>query len=262
MKTLHVAIGMYLCASCGGAMRQGHPPVDANAGFAPDGQSSDDTDASDTVGATGATDGQVCYMLAGGVVHIPAEHRAVSQSCPSERGSIGPIDASHCTDTSGLACTSDADCVAGRNGRCQLNGSQCRTYCSYDDCGTDTDCPDRQPCICRSGGTDTMANRCLAGSNCRTDDDCGECGFCSHSVQRADLQCPSGKGCSGPECDGGGTASQCICTSIVGSVYACHSRDDECGGDSDCPGLSAGYCAYVEAAGHWMCGSCTIPNFM
>jgi len=266
MKTLHAAIGMYLCASCGSALRHEQTPVDASSAFATDGQVSYGTEATDAPGATVADDfdsgGQVCHMSAGGVVQIPPEHRVVSQNCPSERGSIGPIDASRCVDASGLTCKSDTDCTAGRNGRCQLNSSPCRTYCSYDDCSADADCPDRQPCTCRSSDADTMANRCLAGSTCRIDADCGECGFCALSVQRADLQCPIGSGCTLLDCDGGDTANRCVCTSIVSAAYVCHTRDDECADDSACLGLSAGYCAYVEAAAHWKCGVCTFPNFM
>jgi ribosomal protein L32 len=256
MKTLPIAVSMYFCVSCGGGMRANHPAVD---GMGFDVKTVDDGAIDSTDGGSGE-DSQtwVCRLSGGGVVHVPRQHRSVSDSCPAERGSIGPVDATQCAGISGMACRSDADCTAGRNGRCLLNGGRCLTYCSYDECQTDTDCPESQPCGCRSDGADTVENRCIAGSNCRIDTDCGECGFCSLSIVRADLECLSG----------GLTATSCDCGSYVSLAYHCHTMYDECADYDDCsdgkdgPGLTGTYCAYTEGTMRWECGVCTFPNFM
>jgi len=142
-------------------------------------------------------------------------------------------------------------CGAGMNGRCFLNGDPCRTLCSYDDCLTDTDCPSGQPCTCRASGTETTANRCVVGSTCATDANCGECGFCSLSVQHTVLQCS-------PPSDAG--ARKCACEGVTSEAYACHSVNDECTDDSDCPGVG-GYCAYVDAEKRWACTACKSNGF-
>jgi hypothetical protein len=254
MNLLHVTIGMYLCASCGGATRLGHPAADANAA---------DNRAAEVESVAGIdgvdSDGRMCRLSAGGSLRIPQEHRAASENCPAERGSVGPIDVTGCGDVSGVLCKNDADCMAGRNGRCLMDGSPCRTYCSYDQCSTDADCPEKQPCICRGGGPDTTANYCLAGSNCATDADCGECGFCSLSLQRANAQCTSVDGCPEDGCDGGGTGMRCACVTTVSFAYICHTSKDECTNDSDC---AFDYCAYMDRSMRWECGSCVPKIFM
>ena len=117
-----VAIGVCFCASCGTTSDVPH-------GSMPD--------------ASAGSDAEVC----GSAMPIPQAHRAVSENCPAERGSIGPVDTTSCTDTSRITCTSDADCASGSNGRCLQSGVDlCQTYCSSDDCLTDTDCPEG-PCF-------------------------------------------------------------------------------------------------------------------
>ena len=237
-----VAIGICFCASCG------------RTSDVPHGSTSD---------ATAGSDAEVC----GSAMPIPQAHRAVSENCPAERGIIGPVDTTSCADTSRITCTSDADCASGRNGRCLQSAVDiCQTYCSYDDCLTDTDCPEG-PCLCRSSGTDTAPNYCATGSNCRTDADCGECGFCSPSVVSNSSAClhhldvgavttcgvtVSGNGTEYIEIDLGG------CAPVLGLAYVCHTLNDECTNDSDCSGDGGiGYCAYTGGENRWKCDICT-----
>lgn len=202
------AVALLLCASCGGQVHE--PSADA--------------------GATAS--GGAC-----GAVRIPKEHRAVAQACPTERGSDEPIDMSICTDLSGAKCTKDADCTAGRNGRCITpHNEPCDTECSYDECLTDSDCAEG-PCVCRTSGADVTNNVCLPGSNCKTDSDCGNCGYCSLSAT------PIGHGCR-----------------VDYPTYKCHTATDECIDPSDCADGGLDYCAYGASASsgaeRWACGSC------
>ncbi len=252
-RTNVFAIGVCLCASCG---KTSAVP-----------QASDDADASGLLEASAISDGQAC----GSAVAIPQAHRAVAQNCPPERGSTVPLDTTSCLDTTGMFCKSDADCTAGRNGRCFASYlSQCQSYCSYDDCLTDTDCPGKEACACRSSGASTAPNVCATDSSCRTDSDCGECGFCSPSIP------PSGgpSSCSHDLSDGAVTTCGIYFSGNVGSSvlgfdlgggacsfgaslsYACHTLNDECTNDSDCPEVG-GYCAYVDAEKRWACGGCS-----
>jgi hypothetical protein len=91
------------------------------------------------------------------------------------------------------------------------------------------------------------------GSNCATDADCGQCGFCSPSMERADLECWSTEGCSDASCDAGGGTSVCACVEAVRLTYACHTANDECTDSADC---ALNYCAYKADTSQWACGSC------
>lgn len=253
MKILHIAICTCFCAYCGGGAHLRLPAVDAgwtsHEAETPDGRVMDSAEGVNSVDSQA----QICLLSGGGAIHVPQSHRAVSENCPSERGSMGPINTTSCESTSEISCKSDADCTAGRNGRCILDG-WCLSSCSYDQCLADTDCPGMQPCYCRSSGADTLANVCVAGSNCLTDADCGECGFCSLSVQRGLLDCSSVDGCTEGGCDGAGTATRCTCLSVESSAYKCHTSNDECTNDAECP---LDYCAYMEPTMRWECGSCS-----
>jgi hypothetical protein len=180
------------------------------------------------------------------------------------------VDTTSCADTSRIRCSNDADCTAGRNGRCVASYiSPCRSYCSYDDCSTDTDCPEREACVCRSSGTSTAPNVCAPDSNCRTDSDCGECGFCSPSIatNTACLHDLGGGAVTTCGVDFSGTGTEEIkidlggCASVLSLAYACHTLNDECTNDSDCPTVG-GYCAYVDAQERWACTPCSIPNHL
>jgi len=183
---------------------------------------------------------------------VPVRHRAQREACPTERGTENPLNTAACANTSGLACKSDADCTAGMNGRCLLNGDPCRTLCSYDACHTDADCPSGEPCGCRTSGTATVANFCVVGSSCATDGDCGRCGFCSLSIQRTLLQCSSA--------DDAGNPGKCACEGVESEAYACHTMNDECTNDGDCTAMG-GFCAYVAAQRRWACKACTSTGF-
>jgi hypothetical protein len=253
MKILHIVICTCFCASCGGGMHLSLPAADT--GWTSRDAETLDGRAMDSAEGVNSVDSQaqVCLLSGGEAIHVPQSHRAVSESCPSERGSMGPIDTTNCESTSEISCKSDADCTAGRNGRCILE-DWCLSSCSYDQCLVDTDCPEMQPCYCRSSGEDTLANTCRAGSNCRTDTDCGECGFCSLSVQRDVLHCSSVDGCTEGGCDGGGTATRCTCLTVHSLAYNCHTSNDECTNDTECP---LDYCAYMDPTMRWECGSCS-----
>ena len=204
-----VALSLLLCVSCGGEVRPSAPEAPAVAG----------------ANARGGTCGSA---------PVPKEHRPVAQACPSQRGSGTPLDMSTCTNRSSVACTKDTDCTAGLNGRCLAHNVPCATECSYDECLTDSDCASG-PCLCRDNGTATLSNQCLPRGTCKTDADCGACGYCSPSAT------PTGLGCH-----------------IEEVTYMCHTPSDECSDESSCDG---GYCAYDGAAARWACGRCVpIPH--
>jgi hypothetical protein len=133
-------------------------------------------------------------------------------------------------------CGSDAECSAGTNGRCIVNGNA-GPHCDYDMCFTSSDCASGKSCGC-GDLTSESANVCVP-SNCSVDTDCGPEGYCSPTL---DETC-------GP----------------YGGEYAgvyCHTPQDECFNDSDCgaDGASFGssYCVYFLETGKWAChtGQC------
>jgi hypothetical protein len=136
---------------------------------------------------------------------VPAQHRA-SSICP-------PVDLAaprenDCRSAGPRplfqdACNSDADCTNGVNGRCvPRHLSPCS--CAYDTCGSDADCSAGQACACNSV---EFGNTCVLAS-CRVDADCGPGGFCGSIIAPCTRE-------------------------IVG--YQCHSSNDRCLGDTDCP---------------------------
>lgn len=131
-------------------------------------------------------------------------------------------------------CQSDAQCMAGANGRCIIdNGGPIPIcVCTYEACAHDTDCPAGSTCVCHGSAYVGGAGNTCTASRCRVDADCGPGGFCSPS---RDLT----------ECNGAGT-----------SGYFCHTPSDQCTNDSDCPmDQGAAACAYSAANGRWQCGS-------
>jgi hypothetical protein len=169
----------------------------------------------------------------GGAGPVPTSHRPADVACPQQRGA-GHVDVVN-------ACTQDAYCTAGMNGRCispNFPGPAGGSGCSYDACFSDSDCPNNVPCKCRKQATDNAPNYCASESNCRIDSDCGSNGFCSPSVLD-------------------------ITGAVAGSVgfgYFCHTPQDACLNDSDCdpsdclssPGCEKMACAYTESS-HWDC---------
>ena len=226
-------VALLLCAACGGSARETTASAGAGGVTSAGAGNAAGGAANPQAGAAGTAAGGAC-----GSVPIPKDHRAVAQACPSERGSLGPLDMTTCTDRSGVTCTKDADCTAGKSGRCYLNGDKCQTVCSYDDCLTDTDCADGV-CFCRSSDTDLVANECLSGGNCRTDSDCGGCEYCSPSVVPNSVDC----------------GATCTCSGVARITYACHTASDECKNPSDCKGGDQ-YCGYDAGAQHWACSVC------
>jgi hypothetical protein len=171
----------------------------------------------------------------------PADHRPTAQACPTDRppGFMG--DGGAPKPPLGTTCERDSDCTMGNNGRClpqsRING----TYCSYDACTTDTDCPSGQLCECGQVGFPPQygrtANTCIQ-SNCRVDADCaGGSGFCSPTF---DYGCGSYSG-------------------IVG--YYCHTSNDDCTSDDECNAQGSspngapggGFCAWMPETGKWSC---------
>ncbi len=169
----------------------------------------------------------------------PAVHRATAVACPTERpvGTDGPPRASIPPDASSGTCSTDADCTAGMNGRCDGSPHDGWT-CSYDTCSTDADCGGGELCSCRTPWPygDVGPNRCLP-SNCRVDADCGPGGYCSPTL---DAQCGSSSGVTG---------------------WYCHKPGDSCVSDGDCKAADAGpvpayppsFCGYQPQTGAWAC---------
>jgi hypothetical protein len=152
----------------------------------------------------------------------PLVHRPSAPTCQTTRA------AASCGGLPGL-CTSDASCTMGTNGRCYAVGNA-GCQCSYDQCFADSDCTSGQTCNCRADGS-TAPNSCVA-SNCRSDADCGPGGYCSPTL---DPTCGARIG-------------------IVG--YYCHTANDGCTNDSDCPAdaaVGATWCAYHSEVGSWQC---------
>jgi hypothetical protein len=169
-----------------------------------------------------------------GGARVALKHRASAAACAQDRSpSTCPYPDTSTSPVS--ACQTDADCVAGRNGRCEQSSRVAFCGCSYDTCFADGDCNTGGPCSCRTVAADTApattpANLCLQG-NCRVDADCGPGGSCSPTY---DFSC-------GPY------------SGIIG--YYCHKAADGCLDDADC---TAGDCRYNPATGAWACatGAC------
>lgn len=86
-------------------------------------------------------------------------------------------------------CRQDADCAAGRNGRClrvSNHGSHGpsleATRCSYDVCFADGDCGPREVCQCdgRAASAVGDGHLCVSG-DCASDSDCGAGRYCRRS---------------------------------------------------------------------------------
>jgi len=79
------------------------------------------------------------------------------------------------------ACSKDADCTSGPNGRCRLqyHFDISERFCTYDACFSDEDCGSLGTCSCGSDNNIDIAsgradeNACVV-SNCKTNSDCGD----------------------------------------------------------------------------------------
>ncbi len=127
-------------------------------------------------------------------------------------------------------CSMDSQCAdAGPNGRCTLNnGGVAACFCTYDSCADDKACSQGETCACHgSPYTGGQGNHCVPG-NCRVDADCGTGGWCSPSYTT--------NGCG----------------SIGG--YYCHTPQDKCVNDSDCPmTMGPATCSFDTGLGYWAC---------
>lgn len=157
---------------------------------------------------------------------VPAVHRAAATACPDPRPAT--------TVPSGVPnapCTKDADCTAGKNGRC-VSLTAGNVKCSYDECALDADCGGSSVCSCREA-QNALANTCERG-NCKTDADCGG-RFCSPSGFPIDVYCRTG-----------------IDPGSFG--FFCHTPKDTCVDDADCAGDAAmGACVFDATSARWAC---------
>ena len=157
----------------------------------------------------------------------PDSHRPEAVTCDRERPFYEiPVEASGWGAP--MDCTTHEECTDGENGRCTGN-SHDGWRCTYDSCFEDADCGSTV-CAC-DGGWRSGSNTCLGG-NCQVDADCGAGGWCSPSMSECGLY-------------GGVTG------------YWCHTPEDTCTDDSDCPGTGdfggPGYCMFSQTLGHWEC---------
>ena len=182
------------------------------------------TDATDAVNSTDVVRDVPTPPVDAG--RVPHNHRADSNAC---QGAPAP---GNCSFGMGPpnACQHDTECTAGSNGRCVLEGGGIAfCQCSYDTCTSDSQCTMGGPCACHGSAFLTGGNACVPG-NCHVDADCGAGGYCSPSQGEA-------------SCGG------------LGGYY-CHTPNDTCVDDSDCPGGTTGpqQCIHRATTGRWECG--------
>ena len=155
-------------------------------------------------------------------------------ACPPERAA-----ATLPTDATPSECRTDADCAAGRNGRClrlSNHGSHGpsleATRCSYDGCLVDADCETpHATCICgRASATEVGDGHFCAGGECTVDADCGEGHYCRRGA--------SGRYCHSP-------ADECLEETSCGPGTGCQREADgiyRCGALPAVFGLVDGLC--------------------
>lgn len=149
---------------------------------------------------------------------VPKVHRAASVSCIRTRGPGSPGSDPH-------GCQSDADC-GGINGRCYTWYTN--NICTFDACFTDADCSDGKLCECardETNGGGSLGHHCVGTGNCRVDADCGANGFCSPSYGWDRRSGSEG--------------------------YFCHTPNDQCIDDSDCPNSAP--CHFNQQSARWEC---------
>jgi hypothetical protein len=162
----------------------------------------------------------------------------MAMSCPPPAPKNHRTQETACgVPTSPFACSTDADCTAKPG----LPAGKCVTtptgnICDYNACTTDADCGGMTPvCSCQvptlGPQGPSFGSVCIPG-DCRIDADCGAGFFCSPTVSAS---CGAFFGIQG---------------------YYCHTCQDTCINDSDCPADNVGapgYCAFDLAVGHWSC---------
>lgn len=179
-------------------------------------------------GASGAGARAVCVETEENAGYITCEdgwiHRVRAEECP-----VPDAERRHntCEDeeptTGAQACTTDADCVEGANGRCNLTYPGGRCLCSYSTgCARDADCGAGHLCQCGEAG-----GRCVR-AGCRTDADC-DGSYCASYDQE-------------PGCNQ--------------TAFACTQPDDACLSNTDC--VPPAVCG-LDSSGH---RACTEPRCM
>jgi hypothetical protein len=174
----------------------------------------DTTTGSSTAGSSSGSSGTTCTG------RVPAVHR------PSEPP---------CAPTTGMSCTTDADCVQPGGVGATVTGKCSAGTCDFNKCTQDSDCTGmHEICSCQDdvGDIGSSQGSVCVEANCHTDADCGSNGYCSPTV---DSQCGSFYGTVG---------------------WYCHTCEDTCTEDADCQ-LDGGnnYCAFDPTVGHWACES-------
>jgi hypothetical protein len=173
----------------------------------------------------------------------PLDHRASAAACPRVREAGVGLS---CPDSGagplpGNPCAVDSDCTAGSDGVCLCipdlvpppsgNGPgllYTETACSYDQCFVDSDCGPRIPCDCRDPNIFGAPNVCLSMSNCAVDSDCAWPAFCALSTV----------------------------TGTPSIAFFCHTSNDTCIDDSDCPvpgGPFDAQCRFDATSAIWRC---------
>jgi hypothetical protein len=178
-------------------------------------------------------------------MRVPQNHRVSGSTCPAARGPgfiCTAEDADDADAAAANACSVDTDCNAGTNGRCFSPdgpgpGECSPTWCSYDECTSDSTCPAGQYCDCRGSSSSYFPNVCVGGGNCIVDSDCGPGGYCSPGAYAGYCDQP---------------------------VYFCHAPQDTCIDDSDCSPSSSTtvlqVCLYDAQLHHFACGdACITP---
>jgi hypothetical protein len=172
----------------------------------------------------------------------PVQHRPEPTVCPSTRSpiSVGGDAAPVGPNAQGL-CLVDADCKAGKNGRCAnlRGGASCSNpagyayvtecECTYDACFSDADCPAGTLCNC-----DPLAGNACLPANCRVDSDCAS-GYCSPSQ------------------------AQSYCSYATTGGYYCHTDQDSCDSDADCPEADEA-CTWQPQTNAWQCATAATCN--
>ena len=192
-----------------------------------DSDSDSDSDSETDVDSDSASD---TGSAQGGIPYEPLFHRAESAQCivsPAVGEPVIPEDLDRFR-----YCEAHADCSEGPNGRCIYTPEDFEDYarseCLYDFCQSDDDCNELEVCLCGK-----MKSRCHGGNSCQVDADCGENGYCSPTYWHNDNQ-----------------------DSMVLTGYFCHTANDECIDDKDCPrrpDSDFSTCAFSQQLGYWRC---------
>jgi hypothetical protein len=215
-----VVSGVFLLAACGSLESTSSQPT----------RSSGVDDAGSSGGGDGGSESDASRKPI--TAREPKSHRLAPTTCDDARPSPPP-DAPDGGPAG--SCHTHEECIAGRNGRC-LNSGREGWRCTYDACRADSDCAGGQGlCECE-GGFGSDHNVCL-DTGCHADADCPATipgratGFCSPSLGS--------------------------CGNYGKSVgYYCHTAEDECIDDSDCPSSALpGYCRYQPEVARWTCST-------